>query len=131
MKTKNLLKVSVVGALLAGTAAWAGLKSTHYVTINTSAREAFGSYADARGSGDRTQAIGCSIHGFSRGSSTVICQAQDASGFSVYCLSSDPALVTAATSQSDAAYIRFTYDDNGACTYLYVGNSSNFAPRQP
>ncbi|MCY1019253.1 hypothetical protein [Pyxidicoccus sp. MSG2] len=131
MKTKNLMTVGLVGTLLAGTAAWAGVKTVYNVGINTSTRVAYGSMGTARGSADANQYIGCAVLGFSSGSSSVTCLAQDASGVSAYCTSSNPAIVTAATSQSGDAYLYFTYDASGACTYLYVSNLSSYAPREP
>lgn len=132
MKTNNLMMACAVGALMAGSAAWAGLKSTWYASVDTTNRVAYGSYGSARGSADTVQAIGCSVQSFSTSTSArVICEAQDANGNSAYCSSTVPALVTAATSQSGDSYIYFTWDANGTCTYLYVSNSSNFAPRQP
>lgn len=131
MKTNKLLMGCAVGALLASTAAWAGFKSTYYADVDTTGRYAYGSYGSARGSADSLQYIGCSVQGFSSGSSRVICEAQNASGVSAFCSSTVPALVTAATSQSGDSYIFFTWDENGDCTYLYVSNTSNYAPRQP
>ncbi len=131
MKTKNLMTVGIVGTLLAGTAAWAGVKTIYNVGINTSTRAAYGSMGTARSSADSNQYIGCAVLGYSTGSSSVICQAQDASGVAAYCTSTNPAIVTAATSQSGDAYLYFNYDASGTCTYLYVSNVSNYAPREP
>jgi hypothetical protein len=131
MKTKNLLMGCAVGALVASTAAWAGYKSNFYVTVNTVSRIAYGSMGAARGSTDANQSIGCTVQGFSNGTNMVICEAYNASNVSGYCTSSVPAIVTAATSQTDASYIYFTWDVNGACTQLHVGNDSSYAPRQP
>ncbi|NMO23325.1 hypothetical protein HPC49_50480 [Pyxidicoccus fallax] len=131
MQTKNLLKVGAVGALLAGTAAWAGYTATYYVTVNTTTRTAFGSLANARASADTQQLISCSVHAFNSGSSGVTCEAQDANGVNAYCTSSAAAMVNAVASISGDAYLLFKYDTNGTCTYLYVSNASSYAPRQP
>ncbi len=131
MKAKNLMKVGIVGALLASAAAWAGYTSTYYVNINAATRTVSGSLANARSSADTNQLISCSVRGYNTGSSSVFCEAQDANGVNVYCMSSSPALVSAATGISGDSYILFKYDNSGTCTYLYVSNASSYAPRQP
>jgi hypothetical protein len=131
MKTNKLLMGCAVGALLASTAAYAGYKSIYYVGVDTTSREAYGSFGSARSSADTVQYIGCAVQGFSSGTSRVICEARNASNVSAACSSTAPAMVTAATSQSGDSYIYFTWDETGTCTYLYVSNTSNWAPRQP
>lgn len=131
MKKLNLMVAGAVGALLAGTAAWAGYKSTYYVGVDTTSREAYGSFGSARASADSVQYIGCAVQGFSNGTNYVLCQARNANNVSAYCSSSEPALVNAATALSDGSYMYLNWDANGTCTYLYVSNASQWAPRQP
>ena len=132
MKTKNLMMGCVVGALMVGTAAWAGLKSTFYVTVNSTSRYAFGSVGDARGSADTQQYIGCAVDAFSNtGSTYVFCDARNASGVIGYCMSTSPAMLAAVATQSSSSYYYFGWDADGNCTYLSISNWSDLAPRQP
>ncbi|WNG48323.1 hypothetical protein F0U60_32485 [Archangium minus] len=131
MTKKNVVLGCAMAAVLAGTAAWAGSRYVGPVTINLSAKEAYGTLGSARNSQDALQFITCDAHAFNDGSKHMSCTAKNASGTSVYCTSTVPVLVETARSLSGDAFVFFEWDASGACTYLGVGHSSEFEPKRP
>ena len=131
MQMKNLVVGCALGALMASTAAWAGLKASGLVRINTVTRNANGSYGSARASADQDQYISCSVVAHSSGSSQVICEANDVNNTFAACTTSVPAMVAAVSSQSGDSFISFNWDASGACTTIYITNGSYVAPLQP
>jgi hypothetical protein len=133
VKTKNLLAGCVLVGLMAGTAAWAGLKETNLVSVYNDGLTgtAYGSYGSARASADSTQYIGCTLRAYSNGTNRISCEARDANGNAGYCTSSSPGMVNAIMSQSGDAYLYFQWDETGTCTHLFVSTLSSQTPLQP
>lgn len=131
MKKLHVVVGGVVALLLAGTSAWAGLKKTTLVNIDTSARTAYGALGAARASSDVVQYIGCAVLTYSEGSPSMVCNARNAAGTYVSCSSSAPSMVQTAASLSDGSAINFSWDEAGNCKYLFVENSSEHGTKQP
>jgi len=130
---KNLFSVTaiVAGVVLLGNApSWAGEKATNTIGINLSVRAASGAVGPARSSSDSSQYIGCSASAFP-GGSQVFCEARDLSGTSVMCVSSDPSLIATAAAISSISNVNFSWDENGNCLSVSVGQFSFFEPMVP
>jgi hypothetical protein len=127
------MKKSVRGALavfvvICGAGiAWAGLANTFEVTLDATAKVAYGSLYDVRHSADGVQHIGCSV-GVSSGRAHVICEARNAAWASLNCWSDDPEMVKAAQALTDNGYVYFTCDASNVINYLYVSKSSVWLP---
>lgn len=130
MTKKNMVLGCAMAAVLAGTAAWAGSRYAYPVYINLSAKEAYGTLGAARNSTDAIQFISCDVHAYDDGDKRMSCTAKNTSGTNVYCTSSVAALVETARSLSSDSFVYFEWDASGACTYLGVGHSSEYAPKQ-
>ncbi|MBN7138813.1 hypothetical protein A7A76_06770 [Lysobacter enzymogenes] len=114
--------------------AFAGERSNVPVTLETNSSgqvtRAYGMIGSARNSADTRQLIGCFISA-SGGSLQAGCEAQNAAGANTLCFSANANIVAAAQSVGPDSYIDFTRDSGGACTSLYVANSSVAAVKQP
>ncbi|HYO53610.1 hypothetical protein [Archangium sp.] len=130
MTKKNAVLGCAVAAVLAGTAAWAGSKYSYPVFIDLTQKKAYGTLGAARNSSDTTQFISCDVHAYSDGSKNMSCAAKSTSGTYVYCSSTVAALVETARSLSGDSFVYFQWDTSGVCTYLGVGHSSEYAPKQ-
>ncbi len=114
--------------------AFAGERSNVPVTLETNSSgqviRAYGMVGSARNSADTRQLIGCFISA-SGGSLQAGCEAQNAAGANTLCFSANANIVAAVQSVGPDSYIDFTRDSGGACTSLYVANSSVAAVKQP
>jgi hypothetical protein len=122
------LKKVWIGAVLgvmsvSSQSALAGLKSGTDVYIGNDV--AFGSLGKVRNSADSTQHIGCTDYG-----DTAMCYATDAQGVDVSCTTTDATHLSVIRSISDSSYLHFTFDTNGYCTSIMVGNRSIEEPKQ-
>ena len=131
MRKLHVAAGGLVALLLAGTSAWAGLKKTTLVNIDTVARNAYGALGAARASSDTVQYIGCAVLTYSTGNPSIVCNARNAAGTYVSCSSNAPSMVQAATALADGSAINFSWDEAGKCTYLFVENSSEHGTKQP
>ncbi|QRO01121.1 hypothetical protein JRI60_19825 [Archangium violaceum] len=129
MTKKSAVLGCVVASLFAGTVAWAGSRYAYPVFIDVPGRTAYGTLGAARNSNDNVQFISCDTHAYSDGSKNMSCAAKTTAGTYVYCTSSVAGLVDAAQSISGDSFIYFEWNTSGACTYLGVGNSSEYAPK--
>lgn len=130
MRKTHAVASGAVALLLAGSA-WAGLKQTWSVGVDTSYREAYGQFGSARNSADSTQYISCAVANYPTGSNIVFCNARNAAGTSGSCSSTAAELVNAARSITADSYLYFTWDATNTCNYIYVANGSHYAPKQP
>jgi hypothetical protein len=119
-KINNALLVALVAA--SGTAA-AGQRLVLPVNINDTSRYANGTIADARGSADSQQWLGCLYN-----TSIGICYAANATGVSRSCSTSNPDLLNIIRSLTPESYIYFQWNTDGTCNYILVENSSRFKP---
>lgn len=126
MMKKLLLPVLVASAL--GGTALAGMHQIHPVVIQDDT--AWGNLGDARSSANGSEYIGCHVFGAS-GSSMAICEARDERGSSLFCSSTDPAQVTAASSFGPTAFVTFGVDKDGRCRHIWTLNLSYYAPAAP
>lgn len=130
-RVAKLLSASVAVVALTGTVAYAGLKTAFSVTINTTARTAYGQFGTARNSSDTIQRIYCRTNASSSGTEYVQCFATDLSGTYVSCYSNSAALVRSAQSIITDAYVEFDWDASSTCTEIDVLKGSHLAPKQP
>ncbi|PTL75515.1 hypothetical protein [Vitiosangium sp. GDMCC 1.1324] len=130
MKKMHAVLGCAVAAILAGSAAWAGSKYGYPVFIDLTQKKAYGTLGAARNSTDAVQLISCDAHAYKDGTRRMSCSAKNTSGTYVYCTSTVAGLVDSARSISGDSFIYFEWDTNGECTYLGVGHSSEYAPKQ-
>lgn len=132
---KNI-SIAVIAALVAVTSlasdAAAGRKDSWTVVVDTVNRNAYGSLGSARNSPDGVQSIACSVfYDTANRRNQVTCIAVNAAGTSGTCASQDPNLVQVATAISSDSFVQFRWDAAGACTTIFVMNSSANAPKAP
>jgi hypothetical protein len=130
MTKKNAVLGCAVAAVLAGTAAWAGSRYAYPVYIDLTQKKAYGTLGAARNSSDAVQFISCDVHAYGDGTKNMSCAAKNTAGTYVYCTSTVAALVETARSLAGDSFVYFQWDASGACTYLGVGHSSEYAPKQ-
>ncbi|RKH85088.1 hypothetical protein D7Y21_23540 [Corallococcus sp. AB045] len=125
------LGTSVALALLAVPVAYAGSKTQFFVTINTTARTAYGAMGTARNSADTVQNIYCRTFADTTSGESVRCFANNTASGNVSCYSSSPALVRSVQSANDSAYIYFSWDAAGVCQTIDVLKGSHLEPKAP
>ena len=101
---------------------WAGQKLLTEVTVG--AYSASGTMLGARYSTDKQQYIGCLLYE-TRIDEFVRCAAQDKTGKSFICFSSDPRWVTVVKAITDSSYISVEANDSASCTSLTIENHSS------
>ncbi len=119
---KLMIKSALFTTLLAMTmVANAGYRYVYQVNIGSN--YAFGAIADARGSADGNQRMGCWEN-----TSGASCYASNSAGTARSCYTTDPTMRSLVRSIGSESYIYFTFDTSGNCNYLYVENTSVFKP---
>jgi hypothetical protein len=127
---------TLAAASLFAVRAFAGYKSTAYITVVPSIRVAFGSIGDARNSADLNQQIGCVVTQSGIGGDHLAgyCTATDANGTGGFCslpsTAIDGYLKAIATIQPNS-YIYFEWDANYNCKDLEIYSTSNYRPLTP
>ena len=103
----------------------AGTRYSYQVFINDASRYANGSMADARGSGDAVQQIGCWSNGIA-GSAAYngSCIATNAAGLTRSCSTNDVNVIAAIRSITNESRIYFIWNIDGTCNYVFVENNS-------
>ena len=113
-------KITLLAALvLASTAAWAGLYQPAPVNVDLVEQFASGDMVSAANdTKNKDVFIGCGTRNFDDGLggifSLAFCQALDADGDTVTCLTQNPSLVEVVRSITDGSYIQFSWSDDGA-----------------
>ncbi|MBZ4377396.1 hypothetical protein [Corallococcus sp. AS-1-6] len=125
------LGTSVALVLLAVPVAYAGSKAQFFVSINSTARTAYGAMGTARNSADTTQNIYCRTFSDVTAGESVRCFANNSAGVYVSCYSSAPALVRSVQSANDSAYLYFAWDAAGVCQTIDVLKGSHLEPKAP
>jgi hypothetical protein len=136
MRSKySLSAATAVALILAATATNAGQRTIHEVTIYDDTREAGGSFVDARGSDDRSQAIGCFINiyrpfagGPGQGAELAFCWAVDANNVFRSCSTRDPRQLELISSLNSESFLAFRWDQIGHCEAIYVRHVSSGKP---
>jgi hypothetical protein len=121
MHPRTFIALALV-ALAAGNAT-AGQRLVYPVNVNDTSRFANGAVADARGSADAQQSIGCYHNQY-----TASCFATTAAGISRSCSTGNAALIEVARSVGPESYIYFQWNTDGTCNYILVENGSRFKP---
>lgn len=124
MKSRVFMGAAALAALLSIAAiAQAGSRWVYQVGINDTYRFAVGTMADARGSADSVQMIGCYHNaGFAN------CYATNSAGLSRSCTTSDPAMMSAIRGIGSESYVYFQWNTDGTCSYVFVENGSRWKP---
>jgi len=115
--------------VLSSGVASAGYRSDYQVYVSTSI--AIGAIGSVRASADSTQYIGCINEGYTSGTQYILCYARSSAGTYGSCTSSDPRLISAVTSITDNAFLEFSWDASGSCTFLEVAATSYYPPVTP
>jgi hypothetical protein len=113
----------LVLALVAAGSATAGQRLVYQVFVSDASRYANGAIADARGSADAQQSIGCYYNQYS-----ATCFATTSTGLSRSCSTGNTALIEIVRSIGPESYIYFQWNTDGSCNYILVENSSRFKP---
>jgi hypothetical protein len=130
MKNVSIAVVTVLVALTASAAA--GRKDNWPVVVDLINKNAYGSLASARNSPDTVQNIGCSVfYDTVNRRNQVSCTATNAAGTTAQCGSQDPNLVQVGTAIGSDSFVQFRWDAAGACTTIFVSNSSTLGPKAP
>ncbi len=124
MKLRTFLGAAVAAALLStAMIASAGARLVYQVGINDASRFAVGTMADARGSSDNVQTIGCYHNtGFAS------CYATNSAGLSRSCTTTNAALIEVIRSIGSESYLYFQWNTDGTCSYVFVDNGSRWKP---
>ena len=130
-RSTQTLGMSAALVLLAVPVAYAGSKTQFFVTINSTARTAYGAMGTARNSADTVQNIYCRTFADAALGESVRCFANNAAGASVSCYSSSPALIRSVQSTNDSAYLYFAWDASGVCQTIDVLKGSHLEPKGP
>ena len=125
---KRLLLAALVASALGG-AALAGNHQLHPVVIQDDT--AWGNLGDARSSANGSEYIGCHVFGSAASNPLAICEARDERGASLFCSTSEPAMVTAATAFGPTAFVTFGVNKDGQCRHVWSINLSYYAPAVP
>lgn len=122
----------VVSLALASTVAVAGLTQPSPVAVFLEERVAEGDMLTAATDKAANVFIGCGTRNFDDGSGSVytfgFCQAEDAEGEYIVCVTENPELVQAVRAISDFSFIQFTWEDDGSggatCTSIGISTQS-------
>lgn len=127
MKRSVLMAISLTG--IAGLA-WAGAVNYFEVTVDPTARRAYGSLSDARRSADTVQYIGCSVSANAGEAASATCEAKTSASVRLTCSSSEPGMVQAAAALTDHGYVYFQCepDPSNRLTRVYSSKSSIWLP---
>lgn len=125
MKSIQKVLVAACFAIAANSVAYAGAVNPSIVVVNTG--QAYGTLAAARSSSDTLEYIGCQTVATTTGLQ-LSCSAQNSSGVSTYCNSTNQYMVNMAMGISQASYVSFQWDSSHNCTSVVVSNSSLYLP---
>lgn len=121
----GLCALGFAGALLASTAALAGWRSANAVTIWDPLNVANGDLGYVSNTANTTEYIGC--QNLDR---LGICYAQDRTGLSRSCMTSDSSLLAVIRSLNGDSHLHFVWDNSGRCTRIIVDTASYTVPKQ-
>lgn len=105
--------------VLAGTTITAIAGQRDVIPVEITATYAQGALADARGSADSRQYIGCYTTGYFG-----LCHAVDAAGQARGCTTRDPEQLAVMRSISSDSTVGFRWNKEGTCDYVTIGNYS-------
>lgn len=126
----------VIGAALAGAMVWtgaiAGLRQPAPVNVDLVASFASGDLVTAADAKSNEVFIGCGTRNFDDGAGGVFefafCQAKDAEGDTINCLTDNPELVRTVREINDTSYVQFRWVDDGlggfTCTHTGFSTQS-------
>lgn len=132
---KKFVSIVVFTCLFISVNAFAGLATSGSVVINENLSSANGTMLSARVSSNDVEFIGCGIKKNEGGLIFAFCQATDASGTYLGCLTHDEGLAETLYAMSDYSYIRFDVinvdeENFGTCTRIDISNQSMNIPFQ-
>jgi hypothetical protein len=129
---KRTIWSAVLGVVVvAGTAAWAGMKTTEEVIVSTSGGNMFGkgSLGSARNSpNDINQTIGC-VTTATGSTISGSCFARDAGRHAIGCVARGEQLRVIQALPGDAE-LYFTVDAEGYCSQIRVSSQSHWDPKK-
>ncbi len=124
MKIQGKMIVGLTLSLFAAGSAMGGNRTVlANVAIDDAIRFAYGNFADARGSADSRQMIGCYYN-----ASLGYCTATNAAGTSRTCTTTNAALLDVIRTLTSESYVYFQWNTDGTCSYVLVENSSRYKP---
>ena len=119
-----VLLISLTG-LFASTAAMAGYQTGQQVVMVDALHLVIGELGHVRHTPDSIQYIECQDDG-----GYAMCAAVDSRGVSMYCITSDPAIIATIRSIKGDSYLTLQWlPQDNRCTYLEVENSSTTDPK--
>jgi len=131
-----IVVAGVVGGTLVGFAqreASAGLKETHQVLINTTARYAQGAVGSARNSTSNLEYIYCRVWTTESWPDEVACYARQSGSNppQASCVVLSDKFGETAKSINGDSFLRFVWDDSGECKELTLHQGSQYVPKAP
>jgi hypothetical protein len=129
---KKISKLSMAGSAVLSVLLISGLASAgakwinEQVHLSTSGHFAYGALGYTRNTSNSVEYIYCQVYSYNSGSprAYAYCGAKDSSSNTYSCISSDPAIVSAAGAVSGDSYVYFAGDANGNCTFVEAENAS-------
>ena len=121
------------GLALVSSVAVAGLTEAVEVEVDLDNKNAFGDMRTARNAKDNDVHIGCGIRVTDDGISPLLafgfCQATDADGETVFCVTQSQVLMSTMGAYNDNSFIRFVWNENGECTHVGISTQSFYLPK--
>lgn len=127
VRFERAMIAAAAAGLLASTSAPAGMIQDQAVTIDDADHSATGSLGFVHNSSDRVQYIGCRL-GFNLGGR---CFARNTAGVTQACFTRDPEIMATIGALNGDSYLTFKWDQNGACTAVYVSIESFSVSKNP
>ena len=130
---KNLFRGVLVALAFVSANVLAGATNPQSVVIDMDIRTAQGDMVTARTAETESDLIGCGIRVFDDGLGNIFqfgfCQAEDATGQIVTCMTQQPEMVAAIGRLSDFSYISFSWNDVQDCTRVANSTQSWYLPK--
>ena len=123
-----------LGLGLVATVALGGLVQPAPVIVDLDNMTAQGDMVTARYSKNDTEFIGCGVRHLDDGAGGVFpfgfCQAEDADGDAIICVTFNVGLIDAIRGSSDFSFLTFDWDEEKTCTRIGFSTQSFYLPKK-
>jgi hypothetical protein len=127
MMRKTMIGV-VLGVLGLAAAAQAGMKIAYPLNVDVAGRTAQGAIGSIRNSSDTVSYLQCTVYGVLGQAPRGVCSAYDGTNYAT-CDTANAALINQIYAIKGDSFVIFSYDANGYCTIIDVGQNSFAAPK--
>jgi len=130
---KKILTLITTLSVLLPALAFAGFSLSVPVVVDLDDKSAFGDQWAARSSKNAVEVIGCGVTQWDDGQGNTyswgFCQATDAEGVGIFCMTESPLLMETMRATSAFAFISFNWDEDEYCTRVRYSTQSFYLPR--